>query len=779
MAISKKRRFALVSGVVAVVLLAGGWTLLRMRSASRGAAPTGFIQVGHDIFVLRFSRDSKKLLTAEGSGNGQATLWDVESRQSLLNWEGSGNRSWFSADGARLLSVTHEERNRRSSCVLREMRTGRVLRRWEIAAWISAASSDLSLLLCASYPDPKTKTQPRFVRLQEAATGKVRGQVESDAIGALGARFSANGRFVCVPGREKPAQVLRTGDFKPVLPLPVLSEVRLSLDGRTILGLNGKAQLHRWDLLTGRHAVTSTGLDTVLWIYGLKSGAIVVGGGKNVAQGGGSYRGVVQVWAPDISKVLWSHPDLSEASSVDGQLLAFKMWPVGRVSPGEVRPTFEIWDAESGQVVTRFDPAIDPAGQPVSLSRLGGPCAFSPDKRRFAFGTYDGLVRLFDLGEPAKTSSPTQRMMSTSGGNSVVSFQNAIDAVAILPGGGVAASGSDDGPYGKRLIKIVDANGHEQSYPTGTGISDLGALGVSPDGKTLVGSSQWGVWQMDLVSRQQRETPLSTGTFAQKNYSYHAVGRPLWLRGAAAPFSVASADPFGTGPVTLTDWDAVGKQSKTKVLAQRRMRKSGRSYLVSSVTPSGNGQKLLLIWAEFQSKQTQGKSSEIQTGAKLMEVRQTATGRELLSLELPQGPGFRGRFGQPAWSPDGKTIAISNERGPITLWDVVAGRQVGQISGVQAEAWNASGTPVMYFDPAPQLAFTPDGRFLAAGFRDGSITLYSLKTSLAVAQLGKASLKLRWMEFSADGRTLYGVATNGKELLSWDVPQLESQSSSV
>jgi eukaryotic-like serine/threonine-protein kinase len=101
-----------------------------------------------------------------------------------------------------------------------------------------------------------------------------------------------------------------------------------------------------------------------------------------------------------------------------------------------------------------------------------------------------------------------------------------------------------------------------------------------------------------------------------------------------------------------------------------------------------------------------------------------------------------------AWSPDGTRIASGGEDGTLQVWDAQTGRRL----------LTSSESPG---DQIPALAWSPDGKELAAGIR-GSVQVLDTSTSqnLGSFTIGQAA-DARTVAWSPDGRSLASGANAG------------------
>jgi WD40 repeat protein len=143
-------------------------------------------------------------------------------------------------------------------------------------------------------------------------------------------------------------------------------------------------------------------------------------------------------------------------------------------------------------------------------------------------------------------------------------------------------------------------------------------------------------------------------------------------------------------------------------------------------------------------------------------IRDIASRRIVASTPFQVGP-----VGDLAFSPDGKWLAMSEERGTIWLWEPTSRgrwrRLAGQVGG------------------ATTLAFSPDGRTLASGAMDHTVRLWHPDIDQEVAILTGHAGWLWDIAFADDGNVLLSGGSDGTLRLwrSLSYEQIQAQAFSV
>jgi hypothetical protein len=108
----------------------------------------------------------------------------------------------------------------------------------------------------------------------------------------------------------------------------------------------------------------------------------------------------------------------------------------------------------------------------------------------------------------------------------------------------------------------------------------------------------------------------------------------------------------------------------------------------------------------------------------------------------------------PAFSPDGRILALGHDDGSVSLWELASGEQRCTLTSREMTALT-------------RLAFAPDGKVLAAGDHR-TVRFWDLQSGKELATRRGDSLDLMSLALAPDGRTLVSASQDATSLV-WDM----------
>ncbi|HSV55155.1 MAG TPA: caspase family protein, partial [Burkholderiaceae bacterium] len=531
-------------------------------------------------------------------------------------------------------------------------------------------------------------------------------------------------------GAAEPTPVLRIESGTHTAPIRAVS---VDAGGRLAVTAAEDKTARVWDLATGRLLQTlrppaGAGNEGKLYAVAISPD------GNLVATGGWSKENEVYLFNRSSGQLVHRVAGLPNvithlAFSPDGKLLLVSLWG---------KQGIRLYASEDGWRTAREASADrDYDGESYGAD-------FSRDGQRLVTSSFDGLVRLYSLGP---TGAPPLRLLAS---ERLQAGQRPF-AVAFSP----QAAGAE----GHRLavsfadspaIAVVDATSLRPAYApsvAGVGNGNFSALAWSADGRQLLAAGSWK--RAEGQHGLRRWADGGRGAFADSTLAANTV---VGLRALAdGRLLFAAADPA---------WGVLSPAGERISYTPPGLADFRGDRATFRLAPDGTAASFGLVYGDPQTQAFDFTQMDwAGTGAQL-------PASQASSREMVLGPWFEST--QPMLNQ--RRIALDTNEVALSAAVNAAGNQLALGTSFHVRYFGRDGKEQWHL-PAPgstwQVSQSQDGRWVVAGFSDGSIRWYRAKDGAEqLAFLPHADRK-RWVAWTPQG--YYAASPGGEDLIGWHI----------